>query len=258
MSELTIGHFYPDLLNLYGDRGNVLALYRRATLRGIKTEVRSISVGDDLKGDEVDIAFLGGGQDMEQNIMVNDLVNVKGPVIKRMIEDGVVFLCICGGYQMLGRYYKEITGYTLNGLGFLDLYTEGRKDRFINDTVYEFTGDDGRTHVIAGFENHSGRTYFGNGEDGLKKVKPFMKVVTGHGNNGEDGFEGAVYKNTFCTYSHGSLLPKNPEITDMLLLRALKRRYGEDYELPPLDDSAEQKAKAQALDYIKNGKEQMI
>ena len=258
MTELIIGHFYPDLLNLYGDRGNVLALYRRATLRGIKTEVRSISVGDDLKAEDVDIAFLGGGQDMEQNIMVNDLVNVKGPVIKDMIESGVVFLCICGGYQMLGRYYKEITGFTLNGLGFLDLYTEGRPERFINDTVYELKTDKGETVTVVGFENHSGRTYFGEGKDGLKKVEPFMKVITGHGNNSEDGYEGAVYKNTFCTYSHGSLLPKNPEITDMLLERALKRKYGEDYVLPPLDDSVEQRAKKQALDYIKNGKEQMI
>ncbi|MBO4636677.1 MAG: glutamine amidotransferase [Clostridiales bacterium] len=258
MTELTIGHFYPDLLNLYGDRGNVLALYRRAVLRGIRTEVRSISVGDELKGDEIDIAFLGGGQDSEQNIMNSDLRNVKGKTITGMIESGVVFLCICGGYQMLGRYYKEIDGSTLECLGYLDLYTEGRPERFINDTVYELTLDDGSKATIVGFENHSGRTYFGDGSDGRKVVKPFMKVITGHGNNGEDGYEGAVYKNTFCTYSHGSLLPKNPEITDMLLLRALKRKYGEDYILPPLDSSVELRAKEQALDYIKNGKEQMI
>ncbi len=247
--KLTIGHFYPDLLNLYGDRGNVLALYRRAHLRGIDVSIRAISVGDDLDPDEIDIAFIGGGQDSEQNIMSDDLVNVKGPVIKDMIEDGKVFLCICGGYQMLGKYYKEHTGNVVECLGALPHYTEARSERFINDTVYLFTTDDGREVKVAGFENHSGRTYLGEGE------KPFMKVVTGHGNNGEDGYEGAVYKNTFCTYSHGSLLPKNPVITDMLIERAMKKRYGEEYVLPQLESTTEDMAREAVLEYIAHGKE---
>lgn len=252
MEKLVIGHFYPDLLNLYGDRGNVLALYRRASLRGIEVEIRSISVGDALAEDDIDIGFFGGGQDSEQNIMAADLIEHKGPVIKNMIEDGKVFLCICGGYQMLGQYYREHDGSMLTCLGALPHYTEGKKERFINDTVYEFTLPSGETITVVGFENHSGRTYLGEGE------KPFMKVVTGHGNNGEDGGEGAIYKNTFCTYSHGSFLPKNPKIADMLIEIAMKNRYGESYKLPPLESSVEDEARAQAMDYIEHGKEQMI
>ncbi len=206
MTKLVIGHFYPDLLNLYGDRGNVLALYRRAANRGFDVEVEQISVGDKVDPSKLDICFLGGGQDSEQNIMKDDLVKNKGSLIKDMIEDGKVFLTICGGYQMLGKYY----------------------------------------------ENHSGRTYLGEG------IKPFMKVITGHGNNGKDGMEGVHYKNTFGTYSHGSLLPKNPEITDLLIETALKKRLGEDYQLPVLDDTMEKKARELALSYIENGKEQMI
>jgi len=252
MTKLVIGHFYPDLLNLYGDRGNVLALYNRASRRGIETEIRQISVGDEVNPDELDICFLGGGQDSEQNIMKDDLVNEKGKIIKDMIEDGKVFLTICGGYQMLGKYYKEHDGKTLKCLGAVDYYTEGEKERFINDTVYELELPSGEKVKIVGFENHSGRTYLG------RRVEPFMKVITGHGNNGNDGYEGMRYKNTFGTYSHGSLLPKNPEITDMLIEIALKKRYGEDYILPPLDASTEKKARDLALSYIENGKEQMI
>ncbi|MCQ2531526.1 MAG: glutamine amidotransferase [Saccharofermentans sp.] len=250
--KLVIGHFYPDLLNLYGDRGNVLALYRRASLRGIDVEIRSISVGDEINEDDIDICFFGGGQDSEQNIMAKDLIEEKGSIIKNMIENGKVFLCICGGYQMLGQYYREHDGSMLKCLGALPHYTEGKKERFINDTVYEFTLPSGEVTKVVGFENHSGRTYLGEGE------KPFMKVITGHGNNGEDGYEGAVYKNTFCTYSHGSFLPKNPLITDMLIEIAMRNRYGNDYVLPPLDVSVENEARDQAFDYIQNGKEQMI
>jgi len=243
MDKLVIGHFYPDLLNLYGDRGNVLALMRRARLRGIETEVRSISIGDDVKPGDIDIGFIGGGQDSEQNIMVEDLTKVKGDVIKEMIESGTVFLTICGGYQLIGKYYEECDGRIIEGLGALPHYTKAQKDRFINDTVYEFDLN-GQTYTVAGFENHSGRTFLEGDE------KPFMKVVKGHGNNGEDGTEGAVYKNTFCTYSHGSLLPKNPVITDMLLEIALKRKYGEDYQMTELITETEDLARKQALDYI--------
>ena len=243
MSKLVIGHFYPDLLNLYGDRGNVLALMRRASLRGIEVEVKHISIGDDVKNGDIDIGFIGGGQDSEQNIMADDMKNVKGDVIKEMIEDGVVFLTVCGGYQMLGKYYEEHTGNRIECLGALPHYTVGKKERFINDCIYEIEIE-GKTVKVAGFENHSGRTFLGEGEE------PFMKVIKGHGNNGQDGFEGAKYKNTFCTYSHGSLLPKNPDITDMLLKLALKRKYGEDYELPELSTETEDLARKQALDYI--------
>lgn len=243
-TKLTIGHFYPDLLNLYGDRGNVLALYTRAKRRGIDVEIKEISIGDELNPDEIDIAFIGGGQDNEQNILKDDFVNVKGPIIKDMIEDGKVFLCICGGYQMLGKYYLEHNGNKLDCLGAIDVYTEGKDVRFIQDTIYEATLASGETIKVVGFENHSGRTYLG------PSVKPFMKVIRGAGNNGEDGYEGAHYKSTFCTYSHGSLLPKNPLITDMLLSLALKKKYGEDYVLPVLSTKFEDIAKEQALMYL--------
>ncbi|MCR5593225.1 MAG: glutamine amidotransferase [Saccharofermentans sp.] len=243
MEKLVIGHFYPDLLNLYGDRGNVLALMRRAQLRGIEVEVKRISIGDELKSGDIDIGFIGGGQDSEQNIMADDMRIKKGPVIKQMIEDGVVFLTVCGGYQMLGQYYEEHDGKRIECLGAMPHYTKGEKERFINDTVYEIEIG-GKKVTVAGFENHSGRTYLGEGEE------PFMKVIKGHGNNGEDGLEGVRYKNTFGTYSHGSLLPKNPAITDMLLELALKRKYGADYELSELATETEDLARKQALDYI--------
>ena len=250
--SLTIGHFYPDLLNLYGDRGNVLALLTRAQRRGIEVNVKEISIGDELDPGSVDIAFLGGGQDNEQNILKDDLVHVKGQKIKNMIENGTVFLCICGGYQMLGKYYLEHNGNKLECLGAIDIYTEGEKERYIQDTVYELELSSGEKVKVVGFENHSGRTYLG------ESVKPFMKVLRGAGNNGKDGMEGVHYKNTFGTYSHGSLLPKNPEITDLLIETALKKRLGEDYQLPVLDDTMEKKARELALSYIENGKEQMI
>lgn len=252
MAKLVIGHFYPDLLNLYGDRGNVLALAVCAQRSGIDVEIKQISIGDDLKEDDIDIGFIGGGQDSEQNIMNDDLVNVKGPVIKNMIENGTVFLTVCGGYQMLGKYYREHDGSVLKCLGAIDYYTEGEKERFINDTVYELTKEDGSTVTCIGFENHSGRTYLGEG------VQPFMKVVKGHGNNGKDGFEGMRYKNTFGTYSHGSFLPKNPEVTKMLLTLALRRKYGEDFEFDFKAVGAEEEARKAALKYIETGKEQMI
>lgn len=242
--KLTIGHFYPDLLNLYGDRGNVLALYTRAKRRGIDVTIKEISIGDELNPSDIDIAFIGGGQDNEQNILKDDFVNVKGPVIKEMIESGKVFLCICGGYQMLGKYYLEHDGNKLDCLGAIDVYTEGKKDRFIQDTIYEVTLTNGEKAKVVGFENHSGRTYLG------KDVKPFMKVIRGAGNNGEDGFEGAHYKNTFCTYSHGSFLPKNPLVTDMLLSLALKQKYGNDFELNSLSTKFEDIAKDQAMTYL--------
>lgn len=252
MAKLVIGHFYPDLLNLYGDRGNVLALVKCAQSSGIEVELKQISVGDDLKEGDIDIGFIGGGQDSEQNIMNDDLVNVKGPVIKNMIEDNVVFFTVCGGYQMLGKYYKEHDGSMLKCLGAIDYYTEGEDVRFINDTVYELTLDDGRKVTCAGFENHSGRTYLGEG------VKPFMKVIKGHGNNGKDGFEGMRYKNAIGTYSHGSFLPKNPEVTELLLRAALVRKYGEDFEFAFKGVGGEEEARKETLKYIETGKEQMI
>ena len=249
--ELRICHMYPDLLNLYGDRGNVLSLIRRAELRGIKVRLVPVSIGDEFDQDDFDIVFLGGGQDAEQNMIRKDFVEVKGPKVQKSIEDGMVFLCICGGYQMLGKYYQEHDGTKIECLGAIDVYTVGEDVRYIQDTIYEadFLKEDSVSDStrLYGFENHSGRTYLG------PSVKPMAKVIEGAGNNGKDGYEGAIYKNVYCTYSHGSFLPKNPRMTDHLLKLALKRRYGEDFELPFLSTEGEDFARAALLQYKEKG-----
>ena len=249
--ELRICHMYPDLLNLYGDRGNVLSLIRRAELRGISVKLVPVSIGDDFDQNDFDIVFLGGGQDAEQNVIRRDFVEVKGPKVKEAIESGMVFLCICGGYQMLGKYYQEHDGTKIECLGAIDVYTVGEDVRYIQDTTYEasFLKEEGveDSTILYGFENHSGRTYLG------PTVKPMAKVLEGAGNNGKDGFEGAIYNNVYCTYSHGSFLPKNPRMTDHLLSIALKRRYGEDYELPELSTENEDFARAALLRYKEKG-----
>ena len=249
--ELRICHMYPDLLNLYGDRGNVLSLIRRAELRGIKAKLVPVSIGDDFNENDFDIVFLGGGQDAEQNVIRKDFVEVKGPKVKQAIENGMVFLCICGGYQMLGKYYQEHDGTKIECLNAIDIYTVGEDVRYIQDTIYEaeFLKENGieDSSLLYGFENHSGRTYLG------PTVKPMAKVIEGAGNNGKDGYEGAIYNNVYCTYSHGSFLPKNPRMTDHLLRLALKRRYGEDYELPELSTESEDFARAALLKYKEKG-----
>ena len=230
--KLKLCHLYPDLLNLYGDRGNILALMRRASLRGIDLTVDAITLGEKFDPLHYDMVFLGGGQDAEQNILRKDFVTEKGNAVKEAVAADKVFLCICGGYQMMGLYYEEHDGVKIDCLGALNLWTVGKKNRFIQDTVYscDFLPGDG---LLLGFENHSGRTYLGEG------VKPLAKVLSGDGNNGEDGFEGAVYRNVYCTYSHGSFLPKNPAMTDYLLRKAVEVQTGAPFALPELDTDIE-------------------
>lgn len=231
--ELNICHLYPDLLNVYGDIGNILVLKYRAEQRGIKINVSNVSIKDSFPIDKYDIALFGGGQDYEQAIVSKDMVETKKDDLTEYIERGKVLLAICGGYQLLGKYYTTPEGEKLDGLNILDIYTEGGDTRFIGNTVIK-NEDFNETYV--GFENHSGRTYIGN-------LKPLGKVIAGYGNNGEDKQEGCIYKNTFGTYFHGSLLSKNPELADRLLSTALKNKYGEDINLEPLDDNLEFKAK---------------
>lgn len=230
--ELNICHLYPDLLNVYGDLGNILALKYRAEKRGIKVNIINVSINDEFKNKDYDIVFFGGGQDYEQSIVSDDLIKTKGKNLKAYIDDFGVMLCICGGYQLLGKYYTTPDGEKLEGLGILDIYTEGGDTRFIGNTVIE-NEDTKETYV--GFENHSGRTYIGD-------LKPLGKIISGYGNNGEDGYEGCIYKNTYCTYFHGPLLSKNPELSDRLLSLALNKRY-DSVSLEPLDDTFELKAK---------------
>ena len=242
--ELTICHLYPDLLNVYGDVGNVLILKHRASLRGIDVNIVNSSLNDTLDKDNIDIIFFGGGQDYEQSIVSNDLNTIKKDDIKEYIEDGKVFLAICGGYQLLGKYYTAPNGEKINGLGILNIYTEGGDTRFIGNTeIYNESFDE--TYV--GFENHSGRTY-------INDHTPLGKCIHGYGNNGQDGYEGCIYKNTFGSYFHGSFLSKNPEYADRLLLLALQNKYGTDVKLDLLDDELELKAKSVIKERLKTDK----
>lgn len=231
--ELNICHLYPDVLNLYGDRGNVLCMEKRLQWRGIDAHTTGISIGQDLDASQYDLFFIGGGQDFEQEVLLPDLSRGKADQIKSAISDGKTFLAICGGYQMLGNYYKTWDGQQCDFLGALDLYTIGHKERMIGNFMFSCEELDGQT--VVGFENHSGKTYLGS------SVKPLGKVLSGGGNNGEDGTEGARYLNVFASYSHGCLLPKNPVLCDHILRTALLRKYG-SAELAPLDDTLEDSA----------------
>ena len=231
--ELNIYHLYPDVLNLYGDRGNVLCMQRRLEWRGMQANIVPVPIGVKLAAKDCDLLFIGGGQDFEQEILMHDLKGEKTAELKAAIEDGVPVLAICGGYQMLGQYYKTWDGKQCDFTGALDLYTVGSEQRMIGN--YMFTCDEADCKIV-GFENHSGKTYLGSG------VKPLGKVLEGYGNNGEDGTEGVRYKNVYGTYSHGPLLPKNPALCDEILRGALCRKYGAA-ELAPLDDSAEEAAR---------------
>ena len=233
--KLKICHLYPDVLNLYGDTGNILCLRRRLAWRGIDSEVQRVRVGEKLDLGDCDLLLIGGGQDFEQEVLLPDLRRGKAETLRSAIEDGICVLAICGGYQMLGLYYETWQGLRCDFVGALDLYTVGSKQRMIGNTVYRFQKPDGSEGTLVGFENHSGKTF-------LSKDTPALaRVEVGYGNNGEDGTEGVHVRNVFGSYSHGPLLPKNPEFCDLLLQTALERRYGKA-ELSPLDDSAEQAA----------------
>ena len=237
-TTLRIAHLYPDHMNLYGDRGNVLCLVQRCLWRGIQAEVISVGVGESVNPDYYDLYFMGGGQDTQQIRIVDDLHATKAESLKQAAANQAVFLTICGGYQLLGHYYKPHDGPELKGLGLIDLTTIAGSKRFIGNI--SILRPDGST--IVGFENHSGLTTLGN------DVQPLGKVLKGHGNNGSDGHEGVVSGNLYGTYMHGSLLPKNPDLADELITKALARRYGTT-ELPALsqDDSLELKAHKRAL-----------
>ena len=232
--ELNICHLYPDVLNLYGDGGNIVTLTRRLRWRGIEAKVTRAPIGSPISLAGADLVFIGGGQDFEQQVLLEDLHRGRDREIRAAIEDGVVFLTICGGYQMMGHWYETYDGKRCDFIGAIDLTTVGGKKRMIGNYKFACTPSAGGSTVV-GFENHSGRTYLGAG------LEPLGKVLAGFGNNGEDGTEGAHYKNLFGTYSHGPMLPKNPSFCDMLLAAALERKYGR-CELAPLDDAAEQAA----------------
>ncbi|MHB8780574.1 MAG: type 1 glutamine amidotransferase [Candidatus Geothermincolia bacterium] len=237
---LTICHLYPELMNIYGDRGNVITLRRRCEWRGMPVEVHEVSLRQRIDPDQYDIFFLGGGQDREQVLVCQDLLEVKGEALRSAAASGACFLTVCGGYQLLGRYFLTYTGETLPGIEIFDAWTEGAQERFIGNMVIEVTGPSGAPLRGVGFENHSGHTYLG------ETARPLGRVVTGYGNNGVDGMEGCRVGNAIGTYLHGSLLPKNPWLADELLLAAL-RRHDAGATLAPLDDFMEEHARDAAI-----------
>lgn len=230
--ELNICHLYPDILNLYGDRGNIITMKRRLEGRGIKVNIDECSIGQPLNAHKYDIFFIGGGQDFEQEVLLRDLSSGKAQDIRTAVEEEKTFLAICGGYQMLGEYYKTWDGVQLDFIGAIGVHTIGAKERMIGNYMFRTTPESGDT-VVVGFENHSGKTYLS------EQVAPLGMMLSGNGNNGEDKTEGARYKNVFGTYSHGSLLPKNPVLCDFILQTALNHRYDGAEPLAPLDDTLE-------------------
>lgn len=236
---IKIGYLYPTLMSVAADRGNLFSIERRCQWRGIATEVESIYVKQTPDFTQYDLILIHGAADREMEVASKD-IQEKAPSLREAAEAGTVFLSVCAGYQLLGHYYKPSSGPELKGASVLDLYTEGSNQRFMTHMALEMQMNDGSRKTIVGYENHSGRTFLG------ANVQPLGKVLSGWGNNGKDGFEGAIYNNVFGTYLHGPVLPKNPWFTDMLIERALQRRYGK-VTLAPLNDATEQAAHQAAL-----------
>ncbi|MEK7817106.1 MAG: glutamine amidotransferase, partial [Actinomycetota bacterium] len=229
--EVRIAYLYANLMNIYADRGNIIALERRCCWRGIETSVDEFGLGEMPAWADYDFFYLGGGQDREQRLVCSDLSD-KGAGLVEAVEDGAVLLSICGGYQLLGDYYRTGSGETMEGVGLFKAHTVAGSRRLIGNVVVE-SEIEGLKLTLAGFENHSGKTYLDEGQ------KPLGRVVTGYGNNAGDRTEGIVYKNAIGTYLHGPLLPKNALFTDFLIEQALRRHYGTDVELEPLESNFE-------------------
>lgn len=234
--ELKIYHMYPDLLNLYGDIGNVTCLTQRCKWRGIQVEVVGFSMKHEAPLIDGDLFFIGGGSDRGQNIVYTHLRKYSNQ-IGELIEEGTPVLAICGGYQLLGEKYIDAEGSDVPGLGIFDYYTRSEEGRLIGNIIIENSlGLNPETFV--GFENHGGRTYH--------EHQPLGKVLVGYGNNGKDKQEGMVYRNCIGTYLHGPLLPKNPQLADFLILKALEKKYGLK-KLPGLEDDWEYAAHNKVL-----------
>ena len=213
--KLRVCHLYGNLMNTYGDNGNLLMLQHRAKKLGYEVETTLISLEEDFNPDDFDIVMFGGGQDYEQTVVAKDLQNKKDALIQYIEDDGVV-VAICGGFQLLGRYYVNASGERLNGISAIDVCTNGQfPNRLIGDV--EIVNEEfGETYL--GYENHIGRTYLG------KNMKPLGKVVKGYGNNEEDHVEGCHYKNVFCSYFHGPILVRNQHLADRIIETAAERQ----------------------------------
>jgi CobQ-like glutamine amidotransferase family enzyme len=231
--SLKLGWFYPDLMNTYGDYGNVVVLQNRAAWVGVKLEVVKVDIHNNQIGDrDIDLIFMGGAQDRQQSIVSSDLINNKRPLINELLDRQVPGLFICGAYQLMGNYYVTAEGTKIEGLKIFDLYTEqpaANSQRLIGNITLQSTLFP-QTSIV-GFENHGGRTYLGS------QSQPLGTVIVGHGNNGEDKKEGVVYKNAIGSYLHGPILPINPIITDWLISKAIETKYTEKLPLAfPGDD----------------------
>ncbi len=240
MSELRLLALYPEQMNIYADRGNVLFLQHRCEWRGIGFSYAAAGPGERFDPDEHDLFYIGGGQDRDQLMVARDLLSTKREALERAVADGMAGLAVCGGYQLLGSSY-QLGEERIEGLGIADLHTVREPgDRLIGNVSIEVDFGEG-PRILAGFENHGGRTYIGS------EGKPLGRVLHGHGNNGKDGLEGIVRNNLLGTYLHGPLLPKNAWLADELIARAIERREGHRPDLEPLDDAFEDAAHRDAL-----------
>ncbi|MCH7541265.1 glutamine amidotransferase [Patescibacteria group bacterium] len=245
--KLVLGWLYPRQMSTYGDRGNVLTLWKRAKWRGIELTVREIDLNDQIDPTKFDIYFFGGGQDQSQKKVSEDLIQNKKDGLRKAARLGAVFLGICGGYQLMGTYYRPTTNKELPGIGLLDVVTIAGNKRMIGNIVVEASKNlgIGENKLLVGFENHSGKTFLG------KRASALGKVIVGNGNNGEDRTEGAFQGNVFGCYLHGPLLPKNPNFADLLIQRALLRR-NQELELPSLQDNLEISTHQKAIERANN------
>ena len=238
--KIVVGHLYPDYLNIYADRGNIAVLERRAAWRRHQLHVRAIGVGDEIRAGKHDLLYVGGGQDREQALVAPDFA-AKAEGLRAAIDAGAAVLAVCGGYQLLGRFYRDRHGAELPGAGVLPLQTVAGETRMIGDVLLECELEPGWTQTLAGFENHAGRTLLDAG------AEPLGRVVAGFGNDGQSGFEGCRVGRVVGTYLHGPLLPRNPWFADWVLAQALAHATGgEPQQLEPLPDELEAEAHAVA------------
>jgi CobQ-like glutamine amidotransferase family enzyme len=245
--ELRVLSLYPDQMNIYADRGNILFLRRRCEWRGIDFRLEGAAQGDPVDPAAHDLFYVGGGQDRDQRAVAGDMASTKREALASAVEDGAVVLAVCGGYQLLGHSY-QLGEERLPGLGLADLETVREPGpRLIGNVAIEVDAGEGAPRTLAGFENHGGRTYLGS------EVKPLGRVLSGFGNNGKDGLEGVRRDNLFGTYLHGPLLPKNAWLADELIALAIERRSGSRPELEPLEDSLEAAAHESARRAVAGG-----
>jgi hypothetical protein len=235
MKRLVVGHLFPDYLNIYADRGNIAVLTSRAAWRAYQLDVRTLGAGAEIRPGEHDLFYVGGGQDREQALIAPELASL-GAALRGAFEAGAAFLAVCGGYQLFGRFYRDQSGDELPGIGLLPLHTVAGTRRMIGDVLLECELEPGRKQMLAGFENHAGRTILDPG------AEPLGRVVAGFGNDGESGYEGCRLGRAIGTYLHGPLLPRNPWLADWLLAQAIAHRTGEFPVFEPLPDALEQQA----------------